>query len=52
MKLKESKKMVKYLDLTREVTKPWNMKVAVIPIVIGLLGTVTKGLIQGLKAWK
>ena len=25
------------------------MKVSVIPIVIGVLGTVTKGLVQGLK---
>ena len=26
----------------------WNMKVTIIPIVIGAFGTVTKGLIQGL----
>ena len=26
----------------------WNMKVTVIPIVIGVLGTVTKRLVQGL----
>ena len=27
----------------------WNMKVTIIPTVIGALGTVTKGLIQGLE---
>ena len=26
----------------------WNMKVTVLPIAIGVLGTVTKGLVQGL----
>ena len=45
---KESKKKDKYLDLVRELKKLWNMKVAVIPIVIGVLGTITKGLVQGL----
>ena len=27
----------------------WNMKVTIIPIVIGIFGTVTKGLIKGLE---
>ena len=27
----------------------WNMKVTVVPIVIGAFGTVTKGLVQGLE---
>ena len=35
--LKESKKKDKYLDLTRELKKLWNMKVMVMPIVIGAL---------------
>ena len=43
VKLKESKKKDKYLDLTRELKKLWNIKVMV--IVIGALGTVTKGLV-------
>ena len=45
----KSKKMKrdKYLDLVRELKKLWYMKVTVIPIVIGALGTVTKGLSQG-----
>ena len=42
-KLEESEKKDKYLDLARELKKPWNMKVKVIPIIIGALGTVTKG---------
>ena len=42
IKLKESEKKDKYLDLARELKKLWNMKVTVIPIVIAALGTVTK----------
>ena len=39
-----------YLDLACELKKLWNMKVAIIPlIVIFALGTVTKGLIQKLE---
>ena len=49
VKLKESEKKDKYLDLARELKKLWNMKVMEIPIVIGALGTVTKELIQGLE---
>ena len=49
VKLKECEKWDKYLDLARELKKIWNMKVTIIPIVIGALGTVTKGLIQGLE---
>ena len=45
VKLKESEKKDKYLDLARELKKLRNMKVTVIPIVIGTLGTVTNGLI-------
>ena len=49
IKLKESKERDKYLDLARELKKLWNMKVMVIPIVIGVLGTLTKGLELGLE---
>ena len=45
--LKESEK--KYLDLARELKKLWNMKVTIVLIVIGALGTVTKGLLKGLE---
>ena len=41
IKLKECEKKSKYLDLARELKKLWNMKVTIIPIVIGAFGTVT-----------
>ena len=34
IKLRESEKKDKYLDLAREFKKLWNMKVTIIPIVI------------------
>ena len=46
-KLKVSKKRVKYLDLAREIKKLGNMKMTVIPSVIVVLGTVSKGLVLG-----
>ena len=49
VKLKESEKKYKYLYLARELKKLWNMKVTIIPFVIGALGTSTKGLVQGLE---
>ena len=49
VKLKESEKRDEYLDLARELKKLWNMKVTVIPIAIGALGTVTKRLVQRLE---
>ena len=33
-----------YLDLARELKKLWNMRVTVIPIVIGELGTIPQAL--------
>ena len=48
IKLKETEKKDKYFDLARELKKLWNMKVAIIPIVVGAFGTVTKGLLKGL----
>ena len=44
--LKESEK---YLDLARELKKLWNMKVTIVPIVIGALSTITEGLLKGLE---
>ena len=38
-----------YLDLARELKKLWNMKVMIVPIVIGALGTISKGLLKGLE---
>ncbi len=37
------------MDLARELKKLWNMKVKIIPIVIGAFGTITKGLIKRLE---
>ena len=42
-----NRKKDKYLDFAWVLKKLWNMKVTVIPIVIGALGTVTTGLEQG-----
>ena len=47
--LKKSEKKDKYLDLANELKKLWNMKVTIVPVVIGALGTVTKGLLKGLE---
>ena len=41
VKLKDSEKKDKYLDLVRELKKQWYMKVTVILIVISALSTVT-----------
>ena len=49
IKLKESEKKDKYLDLARELKNLWNMKVTIIPIVIGAFCTVTKGLLKELE---
>ena len=48
VKLKERGKNDKYLDFAREVKTLLNMKVMVIPIVIGALGTISKELVKGL----
>ena len=47
-----SKRKDRYLDLARELRKLWNMKVTIITILIGALGTVTKGLLKGLEDLK
>ena len=49
IKLKECEKKDKYLDLPRELKKLWNMKVTIVPIVIGAFGTITKGLLKDRK---
>ena len=49
IKLKECEKKDEYLDLARELKKLWNLKVTIIPIVIGTFGMVTKGLLKGLE---
>ena len=47
--LKESERKDKYLDLARELKTLWNMKVTIVPIVIGALGTIIKELLKGLE---
>ena len=49
IKRKECEKKDKYLDLAKELKKLWNMKVTIIPIVIGAFGAVTIGLLKGLE---
>ena len=49
VKLKESEKKDKYLDLAKELKKRRNIKVTFIPIIIVTLGTVTEGLIKELE---
>ena len=49
MKEKEDEKVVKYQDLARELRKIWSMEVKVIPIVIGVLGTIPARLKDNLK---
>ena len=45
VKIKDSEKRDKYLKFARE-QKIWNMEVTVIPIVVGALGTSSKGLVK------
>ena len=47
--LKIGEKKDKYLDLARELKKLWNMKGTIVQIVIGALGTETKGILKGLE---
>ena len=49
VKIKGSEKRDKCLDLARELKKRRNMKVTLIPIVIGALGTIPKGLVKRLE---
>ena len=46
---KNDEKNERYMTLARELKKLWNMKVMVISIVIGALGTILKGLVKGLE---
>ena len=39
---KEKGKMKKYQDLGRELQKIWNVKVKIIPLVVGSLGAILK----------
>lgn len=41
---KEREKIEKYQDIRREVAHLWDIKTCVVPVVVGLLGMVTKNL--------
>ena len=41
--MKECEKIYKYLDLARELIKLWNMKMMELPVGVGTLGTILKG---------
>jgi hypothetical protein len=41
---KEADKILKYKDLTIEIQCMWNVKTRVIPIIIGVIGTISKSL--------
>ena len=49
IKLKECEKKIKYLDFARELEKLSNMKVTIVPIVIGAFGTLTEWLLNVLE---
>ena len=49
LKIKESENRDSYLDLSREIRKPWDMRLMAIPIVIGVFETNPRGLERGLE---
>ena len=50
--LKDSEKGDKYLDLAKELTKLWNMKMTVIPIITGGYGRTAKWYVKRPKDLK
>ena len=49
MKEKGDEKIVRYQDLARELRRIWNMEMKIIPVVIGVLGTIPTWLKDNLK---
>ena len=52
VKIKLNEKRDKYLDLARELKQLLNMRVSMIPFVIGALETAIRSLERGMKNWK
>jgi hypothetical protein len=46
---KEDEKILKYKDLIIEIQPMWNVKAKVIPVIIGVTGTISKSLRQYLS---
>ena len=46
---KEFEKLSKYKDLQIEVERMWQLKTSIIPIVVGALGSVKKGIAKHLE---
>ena len=46
---KEVEKIEKYQDLARELRKLWNMKVSIIPVIVGALGTTPKNICKRME---
>ena len=48
--LKETeKKKCMYKDLELEILRMWHMKTVVVPVVVGALGTVKKGMVENIR---
>ena len=47
--LKEMEKKSKYKDPELEIQRMWQMKSEVIPVVVGALGTIKKGMVENIK---
>ena len=42
--VKEAEKLSKYKDLEIEIARMWGMKTPIVPVVIGVLGVIKKGI--------
>ena len=47
--LKETEKKSKCKDLELEIQRMWHVKTEVVPVVVGALGTIKKGMIENIK---
>lgn len=49
-KTKEEEKIEKYQDLAREISRLWNVRTKVVPVIVGALGTITEKLVPYLAS--